>query len=94
MIRFTGVFLTPTALFLLAADDEPEEDRQKRAYACLATLAMPAEGLDEHLESTIDQLNYYREMAALPPSPPKLGPVQFTAEYAGITPGPEFIVSE
>ena len=60
---------------------------------------MPSEGLDEHLQSTIYLLNYYRdvredrefcnEVAALPSAPENI-----IAEFAGYTPRPNLVVRE
>ena len=61
-----------TTLSILTSHDEPEEYQLKRAYACLGALAMPFEGWDDHLASTVDRANYYKEMLALPP--PSLSP--------------------
>ena len=89
-----GVLLTPTTLSLLTTHNEPEEYQLKRACACLGVIAMPLQGLDEHLESTIDRFNYYTELAALrlPSSQPD--PVRLPAEFAGFTPRPEFTIGE
>ena len=66
----------------------------KRAYACLGALAMPREGLDEHLESTIDRFNYYKEMLAVPAAASYPSVPATTAEFAGFTPRPEFTIAE
>ena len=89
-----GVLLTPTTLSLLTSHDEPEEYQWKRAYACLGALAMPREGLDEQLESTIDRFHYYKEMLALPPPSPYSATAPVTAEFVGFTSRPEFIIGE
>ena len=88
------VLLTPTTISLFASRNEPEEYQMKRAFACLGALAMPPEGLDEHLESTIDRFNYYKEMLALPPPSTYRNLTSGTAEFAGFTPRQEFIVGE
>ena len=89
-----GVFLTPDTLALFTDHNDPDEYRWKRAYACLCSILMPVDGLDEHFEATIERFKYYKEMAALSPPLPKPEPVQFTAKFAGFTPRPEFVVSE
>jgi hypothetical protein len=88
------VLFTPAAISLHIANTDPEEYWWKRAYACIGALVMPLEGLDEHLESTIDRFNYYKEMAALPPPASNPDPVQCTAGFTGFTQRPEFIVGE
>ena len=47
--------------------NEADECPAKRIAACLIALAMPREGVDEHLQSTADQLKYWTEMASLTP---------------------------
>lgn len=88
------VLLTPTTFSFLTSRSEPEEYQLKRAYACLGALAMPQEGLDEHLESTIDRFNYYKEMLTLPAPSPNPGPPARIAEFAGFTSRPEFTIGE
>ena len=42
-----------------------EHDFAQRLWACVIALAMPPEGVDEHLEETLSQLAYWKEMAQL-----------------------------
>lgn len=89
-----SVLLTPTSISLFASHDEPEEYQMKRAFACLGALAMPREGLDEHLESTIDRFNYYQEMLALSPASSSPAKAEATAEFVGFTARPELTIGE
>ena len=88
------LFFRPHAVTVLTTGSDPEEYRLTRFLACIFALLMPREGLDEHLESTIDRLNYYKELAALPPPPSNPEPTRFTARFAGYTPRADFIVGE
>ena len=65
-----------------------------RITACLRALEMPADGVDEQLESTVDRFNYYQELADLPPPPPQREAVTFLGEVVGVKPGPEFVIAE
>jgi hypothetical protein len=89
-----GILVTHNAVSFLTDHNNLDEYWLKRILACLGALAMPAEGVDEHLESTIDRFNYYEEMAALPPSPDRPELLEFTADFAGFKPRPEFIIPE
>ena len=88
-----GESVLPLYTFVLV-ESEPEEYIEKRFFACIGALMMPAEGLDEHLKSTLDRLMYYNEQAALPP--PRRNPesVQFMADRAQVVYRPEFVAGE
>ena len=91
------VHLTPSTFSFQADHNEPE--CLKRAYVCLGALIMPVEGLDEHLESTINLLRYYeclredqrimREKATLVTAPDTL-----VAEFVGYTPRANLVIGE
>jgi hypothetical protein len=66
----------------------------KRAFACLGALAMPQEGLDEHLESTVDRFNYYQEILALPTPSSRPATAATSAEFVGFTARPELTIGE
>ena len=44
---------------------QDEHDFAQRLMACVIALAMPPDGVDEHLEETLNQLRYWNEMAQL-----------------------------
>ena len=84
----------PDAITVLTTGSDPEEYRIKRFFACIGALLMPREGLDEHIESTIDRLNYYKGLAALPTPSSDPDPARFTAKFAGYAPRADFIIGE
>ena len=85
--------ILPNIITLRARHHESREQSVKRVLVCMGALLMPAEGLDEHLEATIERFNYYKEMAALP-APVEHEPRRAVVSYAGSAPRPEFEASE
>lgn len=88
------VVLPPYTFVFRAVESESEEYMVKRFFACIGALLMPPEGLDEHIESTIDKLIYYKEQAALTPPRSDVEPVRIVADRARVVSRPEFVVGE
>ena len=88
--------LTPSSISFYSNLDDP--DVVKRIYLCLGALIMPSQGLDEHLDSTWHLLDYYRDLEALQMDKFKSAlvakPTSISAEFAGFTPRPDFVVGE
>ena len=55
---------------------------------------MPADGVYEQLESTVDRFNYYQESVALAAPPRHRESVTFAGEVVAVKPGPEFVIAE
>lgn len=72
---------------------EPTENHLKRVFACLGVFLMPAEGLDEHIESTVERCSYYESLAKLKP-PVVRKPAWITTKIDSVVPRPDLIISE
>ena len=70
-----------------------DEPSQKRIAACLAAFAMPKEGVEEHLQLTVDQFKYWTEMASLPPTESP-NPRKVTLAITGANPRPELVIPD
>ena len=70
-----------------------DESSPNRIAACLGAFAMPKEGMEEHLESTVAQFNYWTEMASLPPIEIP-NPRKVTFAITSANPRPELVISD
>lgn len=68
-LRLTGhervLEFVPFKRFVDAETTFDEMDLLKRFLTCTATCLMPADGVDENLESTLDRLQFYLDEEAL-----------------------------
>jgi hypothetical protein len=63
---FFGLLVgSPRGYVFFTPKGEVDEFSPKRIAACLGAFAMPSAGVDEHLESTVEQYNYWNEIGTL-----------------------------
>lgn len=78
--------------------DHNDPDIWKRALACYGALMMPAEGLDEHLESTVYTLRFYLDLGGdlkiLNNQPALMPPTKVVGEFKGNRPRSDIFVGE
>lgn len=92
---FYGMFIgTPQGYMFIAPRAGVDQYAQKRVAACLGALVMPADGVDEQYESTVERFNYFKELESLPPPPALPAPRIVAGTFKGYKQGPEFTLAE
>ena len=91
---FFGLLVgTPKGYVFLAPKCRVDEHSVKRISACLGALAMPTGGVDEHLKSTVEEFNYWREMEFLPP-PKEPDSLKVTCSVTRFNLRPKLVISD